>query len=72
MKLMLGLDKQVEKLIAQKQKEFQCLIFLSEESEKVYMGIFIDGKMHEVQLISESTNKDSICVGIMKWFRSHN
>lgn len=74
MKMLFGLDPQVEKLINRKQKEHNVLIILSAENEKTYMSVaeLPNGKIYENQLVSDCYNKDSVCVGIMKWFKTYN
>lgn len=74
MKVLFGLDEQLDRLIKQKQKQFSCCITLyhEEETDRIYMSVLtLDCRVWDGFLVSNKSNKDSICVGIMRWFKAH-
>lgn len=74
MKEIYGLDEQLDKLVKSKQKEFGCAISIKwdEETDHCYMDVLtLDCRLFNDILIAERSNKDKICVGIMKWFRDN-
>ena len=74
MKVMFGLDSQLDNRIKAKQKQFSCCITLykDEETDRVYMSVLtLDCRVWDNIPVSEKISQDRICVGIMRWFKDN-
>ena len=67
------LDEQIKKLIKEKSRMYNCLIIPAVDDEKFYITVATsDGRIFENCIVSDRGSKDKVCVGIMKWFRTHS
>ena len=65
------LCKEIKQVVFEKQKIFNCLIFLADENDSVYISVFFlnDNSSIGWTKITDSTNKYDICIAIRRFFK---
>ncbi len=74
MSVLYGLDEQIEHIVKQKQKQYSCIItlYLDTETGSTWMGVLtLDCRRWNDIIISDKSNKNAVCTGIMRWFKEN-
>lgn len=71
MVMMTGLDKLLDKCVAEMQRKYNCLVFLKHDDTRICMDVlFLNmDQVTDIELGNVSDTKEAVAIAIRRWFR---